>query len=149
MLEWKYSVVAIVILCFKDEIPVSGYRARRLMKNTDGLPENVDLLQHLHRIVRVDEVSIQDGKKPRPVTLVLYVWLFYSEDFPRYLVIQKKLIIFSFRSNTMLLVYSVSKAGLFSKKHRWTYEGHVPITGSSAFDGASVDYRTFLFITVP
>jgi len=49
----------------------SGYRLRRLTKALDGLPAELDLLRHLNRVVRVDDVQINDGKKPRPVTLVM------------------------------------------------------------------------------
>jgi hypothetical protein len=63
---------------FQEDAIASGYRLRRLVKNTDGLPENVNLLQHLNRVSRIDEVSMQDGKKPRPVTLVLYTLSFRS-----------------------------------------------------------------------
>ena len=49
----------------------SGYRLRRMVKTIDGLPEGIDLLFHLNRIVRIDEVTLNEGKKPRPVTLVM------------------------------------------------------------------------------
>src|SRR5690348_14331749 len=52
------------------------------------------------------------------------------------------------RTNTMLFVYSVAAKGLFSRKVRWNFEGHVELVGSSSFDGASI-YTSMTIILIP